>query len=96
VKENPQSWCGVVGDSRLNVKVDDVELDCELPGDSQSSLGERWVSLPRFGNLAVRKPTQCLNQASDSSDNALSVSSGARGEETSDEEHHPPPPRWVP
>jgi len=97
VNENPQPWCGVVGDSRLNVKVDDAELDCELPGDPQSSLGERWVSLPRLGNPAVRKPTPYPNQASsDSSGKALSVPSDARGEEASDEKHRPPPPRRVP
>jgi hypothetical protein len=34
VNANPRPWCGVVGDSRSKVKVDDVEPDSELPGDT--------------------------------------------------------------
>jgi len=35
VNENPRSLCGVVGDNRSNVNIEE-ELDCELPGDSSS------------------------------------------------------------
>jgi hypothetical protein len=34
VNDSPRSWCGVVGDSRLNVNVEDAEPDSELSGES--------------------------------------------------------------
>ena len=64
VNENPRSWCGVVGDSRLNVNVEDAELDCELAEDSLKQLKERWVNSRRIGNLVVGERTQCPDQAS--------------------------------
>ena len=56
VNEKARSWCGVVGDSKSNVNVDDVELDRELPGDSLSSLREIVGQLATVWNL-VRKLT---------------------------------------
>ena len=78
VNENPRSWRGVVGDSRSNVNVDVVTLDCQLPGDSL----QQQINLWRLGNNVVRKPTRCPGQASSGSlGNAPPVSSCAEGQE---------------
>lgn len=77
VNENPRSGRGVVGDSRSIVNVEDAELDCELPGNSQKQsisgsgvlglIGQTIAWIPRrTGGTDTRRGTLAFVSAGSS------------------------------